>query len=161
ICVLVNQLPFAVPLTVGPDRSAPKAEFCFGASNPDRNGEAYTVLWLASSDVMCTDLANQLAPRTPVPAGIPLTATVRGATQVNVRADASTKAAIIGQVSDGATGTVSCYQDGETVVVHPRGTSNLWDKVRIGGLDGYIADVLLDTDGDLATQSHACPRLSR
>ncbi len=66
-------------------------------------------------------------------AGAPLT----------VRAGASTGAAAVGSVADGAQVTITCQKRGESVT-GTYGTSTLWDK--IGG--GFIADAYVSTGSD-------------
>lgn len=62
---------------------------------------------------------------------------------LTVRASASTNAAAVGSVSDGAQVTITCQKRTQTVT-GTYGSSNLWDK--IGG--GYIADAYVSTGSD-------------
>ena len=59
------------------------------------------------------------------------------------RAGASTSAAAVGSVSDGATVTITCQKRGDSVT-GTYGTSTLWDQ--IGG--GFVADAYVSTGSD-------------
>jgi len=62
---------------------------------------------------------------------------------LTVRQSASTSAAAVGSVSDGAKVTITCQKRAQTVT-GTYGSSNLWDKV--GG--GFIADAYVSTGSD-------------
>jgi hypothetical protein len=64
-------------------------------------------------------------------------------TALTIRASASTSAAAVGSVADGAFITISCQQTGQSVS-GTYGTSTLWDK--IGG--GFVADAFVNTGSD-------------
>jgi hypothetical protein len=154
ICFLRKQVPLTGPTDAylsGPE--GPQPGLCFDVVRRTRGGESYTVMWLGSSDFMCWDLNNQLNSGRSTSGGI--TATVKAVPDVAVRSGPSTKAAMVGRVPTGAVGVVSCYVRGETVTGR-RGTSARWDLTTINGLTGFIADVWLDTAGDVATRVKRC-----
>ncbi|HET6290418.1 MAG TPA: hypothetical protein VFG15_27185 [Amycolatopsis sp.] len=64
---------------------------------------------------------------------------------MNVRASASTSAAIKGLAANYAKVTIECYVEGETVT-GKFGTSNVWDRI---GPGHYISDTYLQTGSDL------------
>ncbi|HEV7974569.1 hypothetical protein [Amycolatopsis sp.] len=64
---------------------------------------------------------------------------------MNVRASASTTAAVKGLAANYAKVNIECYVEGETVTGR-FGTSNIWDKI---GEGHYISDTYLQTGSDL------------
>ncbi len=62
---------------------------------------------------------------------------------LTVRATASTSAAAVGSVADGAQVTITCQKRGESVT-GTYGTSTLWDRVA----GGFIADAYVSTGSD-------------
>ncbi|MEU7787007.1 hypothetical protein [Amycolatopsis sp. NPDC049159] len=64
---------------------------------------------------------------------------------MNVRASASTSAAIKGLAANYAKVTIECYVEGDTVT-GKFGTSNIWDRI---GPGHYVSDTYLQTGSDL------------
>ncbi len=154
LCYLRKQLPLSIPTETylgGPE--GPTPTFCFDTVRRTRNAENYTVLWLGSSDFMCLDLNSQL--NTGSSTGDGISATVKAVPDVAIRSGPSTKTAIVGRAGTGAVGNVTCYSKGETVTGR-RGTSDRWDQTKINGMTGFIADVWLDTGGDVAAKIKPC-----
>jgi hypothetical protein len=150
----------SVPLQQGP-----KAGFCLDSASRRRGGQDYTVIWLGSSDRMCSGLAATIGSDSPSPGttttGTALTGTVRGTPYVYVRSGTSVGAPVVGRASYGTVGVVSCYSDGQTIYGGWAAANNHWDKTTITDLSGrtvtgYIADVNLDTGGDITTQVKRC-----
>jgi uncharacterized protein YraI len=75
-------------------------------------------------------------------AGVPARVNTSGA-PLTIRAGASTGAAAMGSVADGAFVTIRCQRRGSTVS-GTYGSSSLWDQ--IGG--GFIADAYVATGSD-------------
>jgi hypothetical protein len=70
---------------------------------------------------------------------------------LNIRANASTSAAIVGSVPDGAYVAITCQKRG-TSVNGTYGTTTLWDKIN----GGYVSDAYVSTgsDGQVAPTCH-------
>lgn len=137
----------------GGGASGVSPSFCANAAESRQQGQNYTIIWLASSDAMCATFESQLTC-----GGIhggQLAATTIGA--VNVRCGPGTNYPIAFQHVNGAQGTVACYRDGQTMT-NPatRISSSHWDMTTIDGVTGYIADVFVDTNGDITKQTHPC-----
>jgi Deoxyribonuclease NucA/NucB len=77
--------------------------------------------------------------------------TVMATPDVALRATAGGTAAPVTRIPGGHSGTVTCYAVGDQASGWG-GTNNLWDKLTIDGHAGYIADVWLDTGGDITKQ---------
>ncbi|GHE69399.1 hypothetical protein GCM10014715_24090 [Streptomyces spiralis] len=84
-----------------------------------------------------------------------LTGTVKAQPNVTVRSAANTGSAALGTAATGQRYTVSCYATGATVSGWG-GTKSYWDQNSCNGGTGYIADVWLDTGGDVTPQAPAC-----
>lgn len=155
-CYLLSKLPIDVGGGFGfrADTNLPTPAFCFDTLRRTVKGDSYTVLWLGSSDLMCHALDNQL--NSGAPAGNGIRATVKASPNVVVRAGPSTTMALVGRAQTGAVGVVTCYVEGEKVTGR-RGTSNRWDQTTVNDLTGFVADVWLDTGGDITTQVQRCP----
>ncbi|MCR6490703.1 hypothetical protein M8542_48695 [Amycolatopsis sp. OK19-0408] len=69
---------------------------------------------------------------------------------MNVRASASTSAAIKGLAANYAKVTIECYVEGDTVT-GKFGTSNIWDRI---GPNNYVSDTYLQTGSDLPVAPH-------
>ncbi|GAB3159483.1 hypothetical protein GCM10027290_64450 [Micromonospora sonneratiae] len=84
-------------------------------------------------------------------------ATVMASPYANIRDDA--QGAIVGQAARDAVYTVACYEIGPDQVEGWGGSSPYWDKVTdaSGAEVGFIADVWLNTGGDITTQVSECP----
>ncbi len=63
--------------------------------------------------------------------------------ELDIHADASTTAAVVGSVADGASVTITCQKHGASVA-GTYGTSTLWDKVG----PGFIPDAFVSTGSD-------------
>lgn len=63
---------------------------------------------------------------------------------LNVRAGPGTSYAIVGQVADGTTVTISCQMPG-TTVTGPYGTSSIWDRI---GSSRFVSDAYVRTGSD-------------
>lgn len=59
-CFLLKQIQAPFPHSA---QRSPRPSFCFGATTPTAEGERYTLIWLGSSDWICSDLRNELAYR--------------------------------------------------------------------------------------------------
>ncbi|GEM_PF-2895045 len=155
VCFLRKQLsPPGSDASYVSGPAGPQPTFCFDAVSRTRGGERYTVMWVGSSDFMCWDLTNQLDSGRPEGDGI--TSTVKAVPDVAVRSGPSTRTALVGRADTGEVGEVSCYRRGETVSGR-RGTSDLWDLTTVNGMTGFIADVWLDTGGDVTKKIKPCP----
>ncbi len=66
-----------------------------------------------------------------------------GGSTLTVHADASTQSASVGTLADGATVTITCQKNGESVT-GTYGTSTLWDKVGTG----FVPDAYVSTGSD-------------
>lgn len=76
------------------------------------------------------------------PAGVTGTVNTNG-TPLTIRADASTNAASVGSVADGAKVTITCQKVG-TSVSGTYGTTTLWDFIGTG----YVSDAYVNTGSD-------------
>jgi hypothetical protein len=146
LCYLLKQLPFGLGQGVANPEN-PQFMVCVDAQRRHRGNDDYTVLWLGSSDVMCDSLTRQLKPGERV--GDEITAAVKASPTLMLRATPSTSAEVLFKLDAGDVVTVSCWTEGEKVSGR-RGSSTRWDKTNIGTIEGYLADVWLDT-GDNPT----------
>jgi hypothetical protein len=69
---------------------------------------------------------------------------------MNVRASASTTAAVKGLAANYAKVNIECYVEGDTVT-GKFGTGNIWDRI---GPDHYVSDTYLQTGSDLPVAPH-------
>lgn len=78
----------------------------------------------------------------PAPAGVTGTVNTSGI-PLTIREDASTAAAAVGTVADGAKVTITCQKKG-TSVTGTYGTTTLWDFIG----NGYVSDAYVNTGSD-------------
>ena len=69
---------------------------------------------------------------------------------MNVRASASTTAAVKGLAANYAKVNIECYVEGDTVT-GKFGTSNIWDRI---GPGHYVSDTYLQTGSDKPVAPH-------
>lgn len=151
-CWLYEKLPGWVFPRDFTERTTPVPQPCVEALRRERDNQSYTVLWLGSSDFMCAALANQITAG--APSGDGIKATVKAKPNATVRSGPGVIAAV-GKARSGSVGTVRCWTEGQRVDGR-RGESNVWDQIDIDDMHGYIADIWLDTGGDVTTKVPRC-----
>jgi hypothetical protein len=152
-CFLLQQLPFGAGDIFRDGSTRPQPKFCADTRRRQKDNESYTMVWLASSDVMCRSLAAQLSPGKGSSGKV--SATVKATPDVAIRSGPSTSTSVVARAQPGQIVTVMCYSKGENISGR-RGSGDTWDRVTAGDVTGYISDVWLDTGGDIRTQTKDC-----
>lgn len=143
-CYLLKQIPFLSDAAGDRllDERSMRIEPCFTIIRADHGGRSFTVMWLGSTDVMCGVFAGRYLPYVSDSDSM---VQVNADPSVAVRADPSRTNAPLIRLPFGTLGEVICHVEGEPVQTS-QGTSTIWTKTHINGIDGYIAHGYLTGD---------------
>ncbi|MFL6110798.1 MAG: hypothetical protein ACJ786_05545 [Catenulispora sp.] len=140
-CYLLKMIESLNPVSQTFDQ-APSPSPCFTTIRAKHDGEAYTIMWIGSSDVMCGTFTTTYVPM--VPGAGPFT-TVTADPTVAVRKGPGTGTGLVTRVPFGTIGRAVCSAHGT-----PVNSDDVWIRAVVNDSTGYIARAYLDHgEGDV------------
>ncbi|MBV1855928.1 SH3 domain-containing protein [Catellatospora tritici] len=120
----------------GEERPTPEIRPCFDYARKTVGGQEYTVLWVASSNILCEGLHDAFVDD--FDKDLQQAETLGRPTLV-IRAEAATTAERKGAIPQGTTIYLQCYVTGENVTGPDADQTAQWDRVTFNGVTGYVS----------------------